>query len=125
MGSDSDLPVLANCARTLDTLGISYHMTVLSAHRTANQLSTYIQATQDTTQIYIAAAGGAAHLPGVIAALTHRPIIGIPIQTPGLGGLDSLLSTAQMPPGIPVATVGIDAAKNAGLLAVKILATSY
>lgn len=123
MGSDSDLPIVKEALEILDSFGISYEITVLSAHRTPEETFTYArQAKNDGISVIIAGAGGAAHLPGVIAALTTLPVVGLPIHTKTLQGVDSLYSMVQMPPGVPVATVGINAARNAGLLAVEILA---
>ncbi len=125
MGSDSDLPIMKEALDVLDEFGIENEVLVLSAHRTFEATREYAtSAIGKGTKIIIAGAGGAAHLPGVIAAMFPLPVIGIPIKTKSLDGLDSLLSIVQMPPGIPVATVGINGAKNAGLLAVQILATS-
>lgn len=125
MGSDSDLEVMKGAAEVLDQFGISYQINVLSAHRTPKETTEYLESTsKNGVKVVIAGAGGAAHLAGVCAAHFPGPVIGVPIANKSLKGLDSLLSTVQMPPGVPVATVGIDAAKNAGLLAVKILATS-
>jgi len=122
MGSDSDLPVLADAAMTLDEFGIPYDIQVLSAHRTPRALAVYLDlAVERGVSVIIAAAGGAAHLPGVIAAHVTLPVIGVPIKTPTLGGVDSLYSIVQMPPGVPVATVGINSAKNAALLAIQML----
>jgi len=123
MGSISDRETMEKAAEALDELGISYEMKVLSAHRTPDLLFEYIaQVEEKGFKVIIAGAGGAAHLPGVIASKTLLPVIGVPIETKALGGLDSLLSIVQMPGGIPVATVGIGNAKNAGLLAAHILA---
>lgn len=125
MGSDSDLSVMSEAAILLEEFGIPYEMTVASAHRTPLIVHKYAtSAISKGLKVIIAGAGGAAHLAGVVASFTTLPVIGIPVKAKTLDGLDSLLSTAQMPPGIPVATVGINAAKNAGLLAVQILATS-
>lgn len=125
MGSDSDLPVMQEAAKILDELRVPYELTIVSAHRTPKRLYAYAQtAVKRGIRVIIAGAGGAAHLPGMTASLTPLPVIGVPIKTKSLDGLDSLLSIAQMPPGVPVATVGIDNAKNAGLLAVQILATA-
>lgn len=125
MGSDSDLEVMKGAAEVLDQFGITYQMNVLSAHRTPRQTTDYIEkAAVNGVKVIIAGAGGAAHLAGVCAAHFSGPVIGVPVKSKALKGLDSLLSTVQMPPGVPVATVGIDAAQNAGLLAVKILAMS-
>jgi 5-(carboxyamino)imidazole ribonucleotide mutase len=125
MGSDSDLPVIQEAVKVLEEFGVSYEIHVISAHRNPDGLSTYVKdITKQGLKVFIAGAGGAAHLPGVIAGLTFLPVIGIPIHTKSLEGLDSLLSIVQMPAGVPVATVAIDGAKNAGLLAVQILALS-
>ncbi|MDQ7773757.1 MAG: 5-(carboxyamino)imidazole ribonucleotide mutase [Elusimicrobiales bacterium] len=123
MGSDSDLPVMKEAALALDGFGVGYEVKFLSAHRTHEETREYIaSAPGKGVGVIIAGAGGAAHLPGVIAALTNIPVIGVPVKAWSLEGLDSLLSIAQMPPGIPVATVGINSAKNAGILAAQILA---
>lgn len=125
MGSDSDLPVMQDAAKILDEFGISYELTIVSAHRTAERMYEYAKSAEERgLQIIIAGAGGSAHLPGMVASLTVLPVIGVPIKTKNLDGLDSLLSIVQMPPGIPVATVAINGAKNAGLLAAKILGTN-
>ncbi len=125
MGSDSDLPVMAKACEMLTTLQIEYECTIVSAHRTPERLYEYAKtAKQRGIQVIIAGAGGAAHLPGMVAAMTVLPVIGVPVQTKALGGVDSLYSIVQMPPGIPVATVAINGALNAGLLAGKILAIS-
>lgn len=125
MGSDSDLEVMAEAAKILEEFSVSYEITVASAHRAPNLVHKYAtNAKNRGTKVIIAGAGGAAHLAGVIASLTTISIIGVPIKTKNLDGLDSLLSTVGMPPGVPVATVGINAAKNAGLLAVAMLAIS-
>lgn len=122
MGSDSDLPVLKQAAEILERFGIDYQMTIISAHRSPQKAVEYGSTAMDRgLEVIIAGAGGAAHLPGVLAALTPLPVIGIPIQTAALGGVDSLYSIVQMPSGIPVATMSINGAKNAGLLAVQIL----
>jgi len=125
MGSDSDLSVLAETGTILEEFGVSYEMTVCSAHRAPNIVHKYISKVKERgIKVIIAGAGGAAHLAGVSASLTTLPVIGVPTKAKTLDGLDSLLSTAQMPPGVPVATVGINAGKNAGLLAIQILALS-
>jgi 5-(carboxyamino)imidazole ribonucleotide mutase len=122
MGSDSDLPVMEDAVRILKEFGIGYEVKVLSAHRTPNQHAEYSKsAVSRGLKVIIAAAGGAAHLPGVTAAQTTLPVIGVPIKGKSLEGMDSLLSIVQMPPGIPVATVAINGAKNAAILAVSIL----
>lgn len=123
MGSDSDLAVMRQAATALDGFGVEWEMRVLSAHRTPDDTLAYARgAAAGGIQVIIAGAGGAAHLPGVIAAVTTLPVIGVPISLAKLDGLDSLLSIVQMPKGIPVATVAIDGARNAGLLAVRMLA---
>ncbi len=123
MGSDSDEKVMALAAEALDEFDVAWEMRVLSAHRSPEATIDFArQAAHRGVQVIVAGAGGAAHLPGVLAAVTSLPVIGVPIALKGLEGLDSLLSIVQMPRGIPVATVGIDNARNAGLLAVRILA---
>ncbi|HEX3076110.1 MAG TPA: 5-(carboxyamino)imidazole ribonucleotide mutase [Lachnospiraceae bacterium] len=125
MGSDSDLPVMSKAAEILDELQVEYELTIVSAHRTPDRLYEYAKSAESRgLQVIIAGAGGAAHLPGMTAAMTVLPVIGVPVQTKALGGVDSLYSICQMPPGIPVATVAINGALNAGLLAAKILATT-
>ncbi len=125
-GSKSDFPVLEKSAAILDELGIPYELLVVSAHRTPDRLFEYATSAPDRgIEVIIAGAGGAAHLPGMLAAKTHLPVIGVPIPTENLRGLDSLLSIVQMPKGIPVATVAIGGAENAGLLAGQILAGSH
>jgi 5-(carboxyamino)imidazole ribonucleotide mutase len=125
MGSDSDERVMRDAAGALDEFGVPWQMRVLSAHRTPDDTIAWARAASgDGVQVIIAGAGGAAHLPGVIAAMTPLPVIGVPIALANLGGLDSLLSIVQMPRGIPVATVAVDNARNAGLLAVRILAVA-
>jgi 5-(carboxyamino)imidazole ribonucleotide mutase len=122
MGSDSDLPIMEDAINIFKEFGIGYEVNVLSAHRTPNQHSEYSKsAIQRGLKVIIAAAGGAAHLPGVTAAHTTLPVIGVPIKGKSLEGMDSLLSIVQMPPGVPVATVSINGAKNAAILAVSIL----
>lgn len=126
MGSTSDLEVMRGAARVLDELGIAHEMKVASAHRTPDLVQEYVTtAPARGIEVLIGGAGGAAHLPGVMASLTTLPVIGVPVKSPALQGLDSLLSIVQMPGGIPVATVGIDGAKNAGLLAARILSIKY
>lgn len=123
MGSDSDLPVMAKAAEFLDSMGIEYELTVISAHRTPDKFLTYMRSAKERgLKVIIGGAGGAAHLPGMAAALTILPVIGVPIETKALGGVDSLYSIVQMPSGIPVATVAINGAANAAILAAKILA---
>ena len=127
MGSDSDFPVVNGCIETLEEFDIPYDVRVISAHRTPDKAHEFASTARlKGLKVLIAAAGGAAHLAGVIASLTTLPVIGIPIQTPTLGGADSLYSTVQMPAGVPVATVSIGkaGAKNAALLAAEILALS-
>ena len=122
MGSDSDWPTKKQAADALSEFGIASEAKVISAHRDPRGLEEYIAgAPKRGIKVIIAGAGGAAHLPGVSAAFTTLPVIGVPIESKSLKGLDSLLSIVQMPPGVPVATVGIGAARNAGLLAVQIL----
>ena len=126
MGSDSDLPIVRKTIEVLKKFDIEYEVNVLSAHRTPDLTMEYARnAEQRGFEVIIAAAGKAAHLPGVIAALTILPVIGIPIKSSTMDGLDSLLSIVQMPSGIPVATVAIDGAENAGLLAVQILSLKH
>ena len=123
MGSDSDLPVMKKACGVCDEFGIGYEMRVISAHRNPLEIMDYAQNVHDRgIKVIIAGAGGAAHLPGVIAGNTALPVIGVPVNTK-VNGLDSLLSIVQMPPGVPVATVAVDGAKNAGLLAMQILGT--
>lgn len=123
MGSASDWDVMSQACSTLEEFGIPYEKKVLSAHRNPGPLAQYVANAPDQgCEIIIAGAGGAAHLPGVIAALTTLPVIGIPVKSKALNGLDSLLSIVQMPSGIPVATMAIDGARNAALYAVAILA---
>ncbi|MET0067663.1 MAG: 5-(carboxyamino)imidazole ribonucleotide mutase [Candidatus Thiodiazotropha sp.] len=125
MGSDSDLPVMREAAKILDDLQIPYEMTIVSAHRTPTRLYEYAQSAEARgLQVVIAGAGGAAHLPGMVAAITALPVVGVPVKSSALSGEDSLLSIVQMPPGVPVATVAINGAKNAGLLAAQILSVA-
>lgn len=125
MGSDSDMPVMAKAADILEELGISYEMTIISAHREPDVFFEYAKSAEEKGfKVIIAGAGMAAHLPGMCAAIFPMPVIGIPMHTTSLGGRDSLYSIVQMPSGIPVATVAINGGANAGLLAAKILATS-
>ena len=125
MGSDSDMPVMAKAAEILDKLGIGYEMTIISAHREPDDFFDWAKAAEDKGfKVIIAGAGKAAHLPGMCAAIFPMPVIGIPMKTSDLGGVDSLYSIVQMPSGIPVATVAINGGANAGILAAKILATS-
>lgn len=126
MGSDSDLEVMKEAAKVFEEFEIPYSLCVLSAHRTPERLSEYIKEAESSgVEVFITGAGGAAHLPGVVASFTIKPVIGIPIKSSFLDGLDSLLSIVQMPKGIPVATVGVNNAKNAGLLAMSILSLKY
>jgi phosphoribosylamine--glycine ligase len=125
MGSDSDLPVMAECARVLEEYGVPYDARVLSAHRTPDAAARYARTAESRgLQVLVAGAGGAAHLAGALAAHSTLPVIGVPLAGSPLSGFDSLLSTVQMPPGVPVATVGVGpmGAKNAGHLAVQMLA---
>ena len=125
MGSDSDWPTMEDAAKILDDFGISYSVDVVSAHRMPLEMVEFAQTAQSKGyKVIIAGAGGAAHLPGMVASLTTLPVIGVPIALKNLDGMDSLLSIVQMPAGIPVATVGIDNAKNAGLLAARIIGSS-
>ncbi len=122
MGSDSDLPIMKAAAEFLDEINVAYELTVVSAHRTPDRLVSYAkEARQRGIKTIIAGAGGAAHLPGMVAAMTSVPVIGVPVKTSTLSGVDSLYSIVQMPPGIPVATVAINGAKNAGILAAEII----
>ncbi|MBO4645158.1 MAG: 5-(carboxyamino)imidazole ribonucleotide mutase [Bacteroidales bacterium] len=126
MGSASDWEVMSPACTTLEEFGIPYEKKVLSAHRNPGPLAEYVQnARANGFDVIIAGAGGAAHLPGVIAALTTLPVIGVPVKSKALNGLDSLLSIVQMPSGIPVATMAIDGAKNAALMAVSMLALHH
>ena len=125
MGSDSDLPVMKEAADFLATVDVPFEITITSVHRTPKRLFEYAETARHRgISVIIAGAGGAAHLPGMTASLTTLPVIGVPIQTKTLGGVDSLYSIVQMPPGIPVATMAINGAKNAGILAASILAIS-
>ena len=123
MGSDSDLPVMQDAAKVLEEFGVEYEISIVSAHRTPKAMYDYAEtAAERGLKVIIAGAGGAAHLPGMTAAITTLPVIGVPVKTRALSGVDSLYSIVQMPGGIPVATVAINQAKNAGLLAVQMLA---
>src|SRR5476651_1054521 len=126
MGSKSDLPVMQDAADVLKELGVEYEITVVSAHRTPDRMFTYArEAAGRGLKVIIAGAGGAAHLPGMVASLTHLPVIGVPVKSSNsIDGWDSILSILQMPNGIPVATVALNAAKNAGILAAQILSTA-
>ncbi|HZS21419.1 MAG TPA: 5-(carboxyamino)imidazole ribonucleotide mutase [Pseudonocardiaceae bacterium] len=125
MGSDSDWPVMRAAAQALDEFGVAYEVSVVSAHRTPDRMLDYARgAAGRGLKVIIAGAGGAAHLPGMVASATVLPVVGVPVPLAHLDGLDSLLSIVQMPAGVPVATVSVGGARNAGLLAVRILATS-
>lgn len=125
MGSESDLPVMQDAADVLDDFGVAYEMRVLSAHRTPAVMKEYAETAHERgLSVIIAGAGGAAHLPGMIAASSPLPVLGVPVKTSTLNGLDSLLSIVQMPGGVPVGSLAINGAENAALLAVQILATS-
>jgi 5-(carboxyamino)imidazole ribonucleotide mutase len=125
MGSDSDLPTMQGAADACREFGVPYELRVVSAHRTPHDMAEYgTSAHTRGLRVIIAGAGGAAHLPGMLAAYSPLPVIGVPVQSKALSGLDSLLSIVQMPAGVPVATVAIGGARNAGLLAVQILAAS-
>ncbi len=125
MGSDSDMPIMSKAADVLEELGIDFEMTIISAHREPEEFFQYAKTAEERGyKVIIAGAGKAAHLPGMCAAIFPMPVIGIPMKTSDLGGVDSLYSIVQMPSGIPVATVAINGAANAGILAAKILATS-
>ncbi len=125
MGSDSDWPTMEEAAKTLDDLGISYSVDVVSAHRMPLEMVEFAQTAQTKGyKVIIAGAGGSAHLPGMVASLTTLPVIGVPVALKNLDGMDSLLSIVQMPAGVPVATVGVGNAKNAALLAARILGVS-
>ncbi len=126
MGSGSDLPVLESALKRLDSFGIEAEVRILSAHRTPDEAATFARnAAANGIDVILAAAGKAAHLPGVLAAFTTLPVIGIPIKSSFMDGLDSLLSIVQMPAGVPVATVGVDGAENAAILATQMLALKY
>jgi 5-(carboxyamino)imidazole ribonucleotide mutase len=125
MGSDSDWPVMSQAAEALAEFGVPYEVGVVSAHRTPQKMLAYAESAADRgLKVIIAGAGGAAHLPGMVASATPLPVIGVPVPLKYLDGLDSLLSIVQMPAGVPVATVSIGGARNAGLLAVRILAAT-
>jgi 5-(carboxyamino)imidazole ribonucleotide mutase len=125
MGSDSDYPVMSAAVETLASFGVAHEVEIVSAHRTPKRMIAFAEeAAGRGIRVIVAGAGGAAHLPGMIASCTTLPVIGVPVSLKNLDGLDSLLSIVQMPGGIPVATVAIDNARNAGLLALRILATS-
>lgn len=125
MGSDSDMPVMQKAGDVLERFGVEYEIEVMSAHRKPHRVSEYATSAADRgLKVLIAGAGLAAHLPGVVAAHTHLPVIGVPLYQEGLAGADALYSCVQMPPGVPVATVAIGGAKNAGVLATEILAVA-
>ncbi|MCH7836723.1 MAG: 5-(carboxyamino)imidazole ribonucleotide mutase [Chloroflexi bacterium] len=125
-GSQSDIPVLEPCLQTLTDLGIEHELQVMSAHRTPDKVQRFAAAAADQGfEVIIAAAGMAAHLPGVVAAWTPLPVIGVPVGKPGMSGLDALLSIVQMPPGVPVACMAVNGAKNAALYAAAILALKH
>ncbi len=126
MGSKSDLPVMQDAVEVLKSLGVSFEVTIVSAHRTPQRMFDYASAAAERgIKVIIAGAGGAAHLPGMVASITHLPVIGVPVKSSNsIDGWDSVLSILQMPNGIPVATVALNAAKNAGILAAQILGTS-
>jgi 5-(carboxyamino)imidazole ribonucleotide mutase len=126
MGSDSDLPIMEEAVKFLNEVGVDCEVKIISAHRSPSLAMEYATSAESRgIEVIIAGAGAAAHLPGVIAALTPLPVIGVPIKSSALNGLDSLLSIVQMPSGVPVATVAINGAKNAGILAVQILSVKY
>jgi 5-(carboxyamino)imidazole ribonucleotide mutase len=125
MGSESDLPVMREAAEVLRELGVTHQLRVLSAHRTPHETAAFVRAAEaDGVEVFIAGAGAAAHLAGAVAAHTARPVIGVPLAATSLGGLDALLSTVQMPSGVPVAAMAIGGAKNAGVYAAQILAVA-
>ena len=122
MGSDSDLPVMKEAAEFLDEIGIAYEISIVSAHRTPKRMYEFAEAARDKgISVIIAGAGGSAHLPGMIASITTLPVIGVPVKSKSLDGVDSLYSIVQMPAGIPVATMAINGARNAGIMAASIL----
>ena len=126
MGSKTDFPVMETAVEELKNFGIEVEYRIVSAHRTPEFMLQYAQdAIKNNIEVIIAGAGGAAHLPGMVAAMTTLPVIGVPIQSKSLNGMDSLLSIVQMPPGVPVATVSINGARNAALLALRILSIKY
>jgi 5-(carboxyamino)imidazole ribonucleotide mutase len=126
MGSDSDLPVLKQAAEMLREFAVPHEVTIVSAHRTPRRMFDYARSAEERgLEVIIAGAGGAAHLPGMVASLTPLPVIGVPVKTSSLQGLDSLLSIVQMPAGVPVATVAINNAKNAGILAAQIIGNHH
>jgi 5-(carboxyamino)imidazole ribonucleotide mutase len=122
MGSDSDFPVMSEAAKVLKECGIDYEINIVSAHRTPDKMHSYAKTAEERgIEVIIAGAGGSAHLPGMVASLTCIPVIGVPVKSRSLDGMDSLLSIVQMPKGVPVATVAINGAANAGLLAARML----
>jgi 5-(carboxyamino)imidazole ribonucleotide mutase len=122
MGSDSDLPVMQEAAKVLEELDVDFDISIVSAHRTPKRMYDFaLSAHENSYSVIIAGAGGAAHLPGMIASLTHLPVIGVPVKSKTMSGIDSLYSIVQMPPGVPVATVAINGSKNAGILAAQII----
>lgn len=121
MGSDSDYPIMKDCEKILKTLNIKFETKIVSAHRTPQRLYSFAKSASKDFKVIIAGAGGSAHLPGMVASLTTLPVIGVPIESKKLRGLDSLLSINQMPKGVPVGTVAINGATNAGLLAASII----
>ncbi|MEC8692765.1 MAG: 5-(carboxyamino)imidazole ribonucleotide mutase [Bacteroidota bacterium] len=122
MGSDSDLNVMNEAVAVLEEFGVAHETTIVSAHRTPDRLVNYAkEASNNGIHVIIAGAGGAAHLPGMVASMTHLPVIGVPVKSKTMSGIDSLYSIVQMPPGVPVATVAINGARNAGILAVQII----
>ena len=126
MGSKSDFPVMQDAVNELKNFGVEVEYRIVSAHRTPEFMLKYAHdAIENNIEVIIAGAGGAAHLPGMVASMTTLPVIGVPVQSKALNGLDSLLSIVQMPPGVPVATVSINGARNAALLAVRILSIKY
>lgn len=126
MGSESDLPVMGEAEKVFQEFGIGYEITVVSAHRTPERMFQYArQAEGKGIEVIIAGAGGAAHLPGMVASISPLPVIGVPVETTSLQGVDSLYSIVQMPAGVPVATVGINNARNAAILAMQILGVKY
>lgn len=126
MGSDSDMPVMQEAVKVLGDFGVECELKIISAHRSPHLALKYAtEAEESGIEVLIAGAGGAAHLPGVIAALTPLPVIGVPVKSAALNGMDSLLSIVQMPSGVPVATVSINGARNAGILAVQMLSIKY
>lgn len=126
MGSDSDLPVMREAAQMLEEFGVPYEITIVSAHRTPQRMFDYASsAAERGLEVIIAGAGGAAHLPGMVAAITPLPVVGVPVNITAFNGLDALLSIVQMPGGVPVATVAINNAKNAGILAAQMLGAKH